>query len=33
VEIEFSEGFAELHTEIYHWTLSVRGFGLQDARP
>jgi UDP-N-acetyl-2-amino-2-deoxyglucuronate dehydrogenase len=31
-EIEFSEGFAELHTETYKEILAGRGFGLNDAR-
>ncbi len=31
-EIEFSEGFAELHTETYRDILNGRGFGLNDAR-
>ncbi len=32
VEIEFSEGFGDLHTRIYEETLAGRGFGLGDAR-
>jgi len=32
-EIEFSDGFTELHTEVYRRTLAGRGFGLADARP
>lgn len=32
-EIEFSEGFADLHTRVYEETLSGRGFGISDARP
>lgn len=32
-ELEFSEGFADLHTRIYEETLVGRGFGLEDARP
>jgi UDP-N-acetyl-2-amino-2-deoxyglucuronate dehydrogenase len=32
-EIEFSDGFADLHTESYREILAGRGFGLQDARP
>lgn len=32
-EIEFSEGFGDLHTRIYEETLAGRGFGLSDARP
>lgn len=31
-EIEFSNGFTELHTESYKGILSGKGFGLQDAR-
>jgi UDP-N-acetyl-2-amino-2-deoxyglucuronate dehydrogenase len=31
-EIEFSEGFTELHTEAYKEILAGRGFGLKDAR-
>lgn len=32
-EVEFSEGFTDLHTEVYRRTLDGRGFGLDDARP
>ena len=32
-EIEFSEGFTDLHTRVYAETLAGRGFGIQDARP
>lgn len=32
-EIEFSEGFTDLHTVLYQETLAGRGFGLADARP
>lgn len=32
-EIEFSEGFTDLHTEVYKEILAGRGFGLQDAKP
>ena len=32
-EIEFSEGFTDLHTVVYKETLSGRGFGLETARP
>lgn len=32
-EIEFSEGFADLHTESYRHILSGNGFGLDDALP
>jgi UDP-N-acetyl-2-amino-2-deoxyglucuronate dehydrogenase len=31
--IEFSEGFAELHTESYREILAGRGYGVADARP
>jgi UDP-N-acetyl-2-amino-2-deoxyglucuronate dehydrogenase len=30
-EIEFSEGFGDLHTEVYRRTLAGQGFGLDDA--
>ncbi len=32
-EIEFSTGFADLHTELYKQILSGNGFGLEDAFP
>jgi UDP-N-acetyl-2-amino-2-deoxyglucuronate dehydrogenase len=32
-EVEFSEGFTDLHTEVYRRTLRGEGFGLEDARP
>ena len=32
-EVEFSEGFTELHTRSYEEILAGRGFGLADARP
>ena len=32
-EIEFSEGFTDLHTESYRAILDGRGFGLDDALP
>ncbi len=32
-EIEFSEGFTDLHTMSYEEILAGRGFGLQDVRP
>jgi UDP-N-acetyl-2-amino-2-deoxyglucuronate dehydrogenase len=32
-EVEFSEGFTDLHTIIYRETLAGRGFGLQEALP
>lgn len=32
-EVEFSEGFTDLHTIVYRETLAGRGFSLDDARP
>jgi len=32
-EFEFSEGFADLHTEIYREILAGRGFGIVEVRP
>lgn len=32
-EIEFSEGFADLHTRSYEEILKGKGFGVQDAKP
>lgn len=32
-EIEFTEGFTNLHTVVYQETLAGRGFGIKDARP
>jgi UDP-N-acetyl-2-amino-2-deoxyglucuronate dehydrogenase len=32
-EVEFTEGFTDLHTVVYHETLAGRGFGIEDARP
>ena len=32
-EIEFSEGFTDLHTLLYRKILEGRGFGISDARP
>ncbi|MCL2724456.1 MAG: Gfo/Idh/MocA family oxidoreductase [Polyangiaceae bacterium] len=32
-EIEFSEGFADLHTRIYEEILAGRGYGIQVAKP
>ncbi len=32
-EIEFSEGFTDLHTRVYEETLDGRGFTIEDARP
>ena len=31
-EIEFSDGFADLHTEVYREIIAGRGFGLMDAK-
>lgn len=31
-EVEFSEGFTDLHTVVYQETLEGRGFGIEDAR-
>jgi UDP-N-acetyl-2-amino-2-deoxyglucuronate dehydrogenase len=32
-EVEFTEGFADLHTRVYEDVLAGRGFGIADARP
>jgi len=32
-EVEFSEGFTDLHTRVYEQTLAGQGFGIADARP
>jgi UDP-N-acetyl-2-amino-2-deoxyglucuronate dehydrogenase len=32
-EIEFSDGFTDLHTRVYERTLRGDGFGIDDARP
>ncbi len=32
-EVEFSEGFTDLHTRVYEKTLAGNGFGIADARP
>jgi len=32
-EVEFSEGFSNLHTRVYEETLAGRGFRIKDARP
>lgn len=32
-ELEFTEGFTDLHTRVYEKTLAGEGFGLEDARP
>jgi UDP-N-acetyl-2-amino-2-deoxyglucuronate dehydrogenase len=32
-EIQFSEGFTDLHTKVYERTLAGNGFGISEARP
>ncbi|PWH17165.1 MAG: oxidoreductase [Anaerolineae bacterium] len=32
-EVEFSEGFTDLHTRVYERTLTGNGFGIPEARP
>lgn len=32
-EVEFTEGFTDLHTRVYEQVLAGRGFGIDDARP
>ena len=32
-EIEFTEGFTDLHTRVYEEVLSGKGHGIEDARP
>ncbi|MBN1947356.1 MAG: Gfo/Idh/MocA family oxidoreductase [Bradymonadales bacterium] len=32
-EVEFSEGFTDLHTRVYEASLAGNGFGIEDARP
>jgi UDP-N-acetyl-2-amino-2-deoxyglucuronate dehydrogenase len=32
-EIEFSEGFTDLHTRVYQDVVAGRGFGVEDSRP
>jgi UDP-N-acetyl-2-amino-2-deoxyglucuronate dehydrogenase len=32
-EVEFTEGFADLHTRVYQETLAGNGFGIDEARP
>ena len=32
-EVEFSEGFADLHTRSYESILAGHGYGLSDVRP
>ena len=31
-EVEFSEGFGDLHTRVYEEVLAGRGFGIDDSR-
>ena len=31
-EVEFSEGFGDLHTKVYQETIAGRGWGIEDAR-
>jgi UDP-N-acetyl-2-amino-2-deoxyglucuronate dehydrogenase len=32
-EVEFSDGFTDLHTRVYEETLAGRGFGIDESRP
>jgi UDP-N-acetyl-2-amino-2-deoxyglucuronate dehydrogenase len=32
-EVEFSEGFTDLHTRVYEEVLAGRGFGIEEGRP
>ena len=32
-QLEFSEGFTDLHTRVYQEVIAGRGFGIADARP
>jgi UDP-N-acetyl-2-amino-2-deoxyglucuronate dehydrogenase len=32
-ELEFTEGFTDLHTRVYEESIAGRGFGIDDARP
>jgi UDP-N-acetyl-2-amino-2-deoxyglucuronate dehydrogenase len=32
-QLEFSDGFTDLHTRVYEGVLAGRGFGIDDARP
>ncbi len=32
-EVEFTDGFADLHTRVYERTLAGEGVGIADARP
>jgi UDP-N-acetyl-2-amino-2-deoxyglucuronate dehydrogenase len=31
-EVEFTDGFADLHTRVYEQVLAGHGFGIEDAR-
>jgi UDP-N-acetyl-2-amino-2-deoxyglucuronate dehydrogenase len=33
MEVEFSEGFTDLHTRVYEETLAGHGFRIEDAQP
>lgn len=33
VELEFTEGFTDLHTRVYEKALAGQGFGIEDVRP
>jgi len=32
-EVEFSEGFTDLHTRVYESILAGHGFGIDESRP
>ena len=32
-QLEFSDGFTDLHTRVYEEVISGRGFSIEDARP
>ena len=32
-ELEFSQGFTDLHTRVYEEVLAGRGAGIEEARP
>ena len=32
-QLEFSEGFTDLHTRVYQEVIDGRGFGINEARP
>lgn len=32
-EVEFSDGFSDLHTQVYRQILAGQGYGIKDARP